>query len=178
MNRATNFPLVPQSFVGTQHSADIEWKLDQLRSLYESLGPALDLFTTRDFDSPFHFEFADEIEIGLILLFSALDADLPAEGGPVSGNRHEGAERLKEAAQWLCEVVTRLESEFDAMPLASRLETMAELCQALSSAIWWQWLAEIELRIDDLPIRAVSRSSTEPTATLSPSAESATFSLN
>lgn len=129
----------------------IRSRLDGLLDGYESMGRDLDLFTSGEIDSPERFDFAGDLEMGLILFFSSVEADLPA-GRPLTPlHCLDGAERLDAGGRWMEEMADRLESGFGDSRLASRLRLLSEHCQETASLLWWRWLTEFGAREPRLP---------------------------
>lgn len=137
-----------------------DW-LEDLRYCYEQLGRELDLFTTRESDSHEVFRISDEIEIELILLFSALDCDLSPENEPSLAFIHSAADRLRDTASWLDPKILFLMQEDTHERLTGLLQHFQTLCSELSSHLWWRWLAT-EIEPWHLPTRL--RKSTSPQA--------------
>ncbi len=146
MNHASAF-FIPPSANGSDPGW-LESALDDLRHSYESVGRQLDLFTSRETDSETLFALSEEIEIGLIALFSALECDLGTSGPTQPGNLREGAERLQDSARWLEGLIDRLHRDYDHPRLADSLESLAVQCQDIASGLWWQWLGDLEPDLD------------------------------
>ena len=124
--------------------SQISDRLEELHYLYERLGSELDLFTTRETDSEALFDLADELEIGLIVLLSALRHDLGSTLRSGRGNPNDvkvAAERLHEAARWLYPIASRITQGTSHLRLGSLVEQFASESQDLASLLFWHWLA-------------------------------------
>ena len=137
------------SLIPLHSDTDFSDWLEELRYCYDQLGRHLDLFTTRESDSEEIFRISDEIEIELILLFSALDCDLGPEADPTLSHVHSAADRLRETASWLEPKIAFLEQEEGHERLTGLLAHFQGLCRELSSHLWWRWLAT---EVDDWPL--------------------------
>ncbi|MBL9151721.1 MAG: hypothetical protein JNK37_04535 [Verrucomicrobiales bacterium] len=131
------------------HAADmddatIHGRITHLVDAYETIGHDLDLFTSGETDSPARFEFSDDLEMGLILLFASLQSDLPSERSIRPLDCLDGAERLSHGARWLSEMADRAEREFDSLSLSAKLRLLAESCQDVANLLWWRWLQSFE----------------------------------
>lgn len=127
-------------------AVDTAWlasALEDLRCSYEMVGRGLDLFTSRETDSNEIFALSEEIEIGLICLFCALESELPTHRKPTPRELRETAERMDDAALWLREMILRLKTEHDHPTLANQLELLAEQCRDISHGLRWRWLCVV-----------------------------------
>lgn len=127
------------------NSPDLELasSVEDLKTTYQSIGRQLDLFTSRETDSNALFSLADEIEVGLIVLFAALECDLQdASSGRPAAHRAM-AERLQEASRWLEIQEAQLRRNHGAPRLADLLEALSYQCLELSTRLWWEWLAKV-----------------------------------
>lgn len=122
---------------------DLASAVEDLKTTYQSIGRQLDLFTSRETDSSALFSLADEIEVGLIVLFAALECDLQ-DSSSARPTAHRGmAERLQEASRWLEIQEAQLRRNHGAPRLADLLGALSYQCLELSTRLWWQWLARI-----------------------------------
>ncbi len=146
-------------------AVDTAWlpsALEDLRCSYEMVGRGLDLFTSRETDSTEIFALSEEIEIGLICLFCALESELPTHREPTPRELRETAERMEDAALWLREMILRLKTEHDHPTLANQLELLAEQCCDLSHGLRWRWLSVVAgLREVSATTRETRRGSVE-----------------
>lgn len=133
--------------------ATIQERLTVLLDAYGSVGKDLDLFTSGDFDSPDRFEIANELEMGLILLVSSIQANFPDDRPLRALDCLESAERLTHGARWLNEMADRLKPLCSCTTLPSKLRLFADGCQEIANHLWWRWLCSFEPTHASTPTR-------------------------